>query len=283
MNKRFSIITVILVGLIGLTGCMENAALMKLNKDGSGTLTYRIYLSGEMMQMAQSMGGETEGAALDLSSLDPIESIKKGMGDKFGDAATLKGTKDIANKQGWKGVEAIYEFEDVNKLNLVDMGKEVDSDDSGGGMSNMGTPYRFEFVGGDVASLKIIPITTDEDAAREAVEAATDEMPEDMAGMGMEGMEDLGMAMMKPMMAGMRITLLVAVDGEIVETNSKFRSEKRPNVVTLMDIRMDKLFEHPEAMGVMSAGDDGPDKLAKLNIPGVKIEDPQKEVTISFK
>ena len=288
MDKRFSIITLILLGGIGLTGCMENAALMKLSKDGSGTLTYRIFMSTEMMQMAQGMssgmGGDAEGGEVDLSSLNPIESIKKDMADKFGDAATLESTKDIENKQGWKGIEAIYSFEDVNKLNLANMGDEMDSGGgggaTGGSMANMGTPYRFEFVGGDVATLKIVPITTDEAAAEAAVEAAAEEMPEEIADMGMD---DLGLAMMKPMIAGMRITLLVAVDGDIVDTNSKFRSEKHANVVTVMDIRMDQLFDHPEAMSLMSAGDDGANKLAELNLPGVKIEDPKKEITISFK
>jgi hypothetical protein len=287
MNKRFSVLTVILLGVICLTGCMENAALMKLNKDGSGTLTYRIFMSDDMMQMVQGMSsgmsGDADGEGVDLSGLNPIESIKKEMESKFGDAATLESSKDITNKQGWKGIEGIYKFDDVNKLNLVDMGSEMDSDESSGGMSNMGTPYKFEFSGGDVATLKIVPITTDKEAAEAAVEAAAEDIPEEFGEMGMEGMDDLGLAMMKPMLGGMRITLLVSVDGTIVETNSKFRSEKHPNVVTLMDIRMDKLFDHPEAMGIMSAGDDGADKLAKLNLPGVKIEDPKKEITISFK
>ncbi len=280
MNKCFSSLGLTAATLLFLTGCMENAALLNLKKDGSGTLTYRIYISSGIMQMFHGIatGMGTDGG--NTGSVDPLESLKADMEDKFGDAATLVKTKEIANEQGWEGIEAIYSFDDVNKLNLAGMGDEIDSGDGGDqGMGKMGTPYRCSFTKGDTATLKIIPITTDPEAAKEAAE----DLPGVMADMGMEGMGDLGLAMMKPMMKGMRITLLLSVDGEIVETNSSFKSEKHPNVITLMDLRMDQLLEHPQAMEIMKAGADGADKLAALNLPGIKIENPQKEITVSFK
>jgi hypothetical protein len=97
-------------------------------------------------------------------------------------------------------------------------------------------------------------------------------------------MSQLPLEMMKPMVKGMRMSLVVSVNGEIVETNAKFRSEDHPNVITLMDMQMEKLLEQPNAAELIqhSGGADAA-ALAKLDIPGVQFETPGKEVLIRFK
>ena len=97
-------------------------------------------------------------------------------------------------------------------------------------------------------------------------------------------MSDMPMDMLKPMLSGMRMTLLIAVEGEIVETNARYQSQKQPNVVTVMDISMDRLLDHPEGAKLLQSGQASDTAaLAALDIPGIKMEEPGKEIVIRFK
>ena len=98
---------------------------------------------------------------------------------------------------------------------------------------------------------------------------------EDFAGM---------MQQMAPMFAGMRLTLMVMVDGDIKETNASYRSGKKANLLTVMDVPMDKMLANPQAMKIM-ANDKDPDQYKKidaLKIEGVKMGDADKTITIKF-
>ena len=52
LMKRWTLLVLGMIALTGLTGCMENAMLLKLDTDGSGTLTYRVFMSEDMLNMA---------------------------------------------------------------------------------------------------------------------------------------------------------------------------------------------------------------------------------------
>ncbi len=266
------------VGLLAVvfsSGCLENAMLLKVNKDGSGTMTYRAFISDDVLAMAAMGDPSGESAAI-----DPFEDIKKKLAEQFGEAAKLESSRSLKNKKGWEGFEAVYAFDDVNKVSLAD----IQAGDSGSGvpMEQVGTSYNFTFTPGDVATLKMAPVTMGMDEA-EADEAVEEMM--DGSGAKMGEMDEMQFGMMKQMLAGtgMRVSFLVFVNGEVVETNSRFQSAKRPNVIALMDISMDKLFEDPQASKLLLAGEDGLDKLADLQIKGVQLESPNREIFISFK
>ena len=94
--------------------------------------------------------------------------------------------------------------------------------------------------------------------------------------------DEMAMTMMGSMLKGARQNIVVEVEGEIAETNAKFREGKRQ--VVLMDVPMDKLTANPAAMKLMmSKSPDQQEKLSKLAIEGLKVEDPAKTVTIQFR
>jgi len=100
----------------------------------------------------------------------------------------------------------------------------------------------------------------------------------------MEDMQAGMMQMMAPMLKGMRLAMIVQVEGNITETNAKYKSPKNPNVVILMDVPMDKLLTNPEAMKLMSSKKPEDEaRISKLNIPGVRLEDDGTIVIIKFK
>jgi hypothetical protein len=291
MTQRTAILFSVVLAVSTLTGCMESATLIRVGKDGSGTITHRMYMSTDMMDMMQGMAsgmvGATGETGADMPEIDPLADMKASLKDQFGVAATLEGTKDVVNAAGWKGVEATYKFANVNDL---DMTASAKAEDDGMGMEPNGPTYKFEFTPGDTATLKLVPLGQDGAAADEVPAAQTtadagdaeSAVPE-MEMEGMDAMGNMGMQMMAPMLKGMRMSLLVAVDGKVVESNASFPHPSHANVVTLADIDFDKLLAHPEGMKALQAGPDAnPADLAKLGIDGVKVEDPAKEIVIRF-
>lgn len=91
-------------------------------------------------------------------------------------------------------------------------------------------------------------------------------------------------AMLQPALTGMRMSIFLKVNGELLETNSRFTSEKNPNVITVMDMPVDRMFSNAEAMKVLASQDPGAvHKLQDLDIPGVKLEAQDKIITLRFR
>lgn len=269
---------------LALAGCMENTALVKVNKDGSGMLVVQEFLSPQITQMMEGVGnamgealggiaGETaEGEApkpAPKPAADPLSLFKDSIEKKLamlGEGAKLVSSQAKTNAAGWKGYTATYSFKDINAVSVALSDDEKKDSDNG---MPVDTGVKFQFTPGDVAELNIIPVKK----AAEAAPAEPEAPAEDPAMM---------MQMMGPMLKGMRMALFVQVDGEIVETNA--RHVKKPNIVTVMDMPMDKLLANPEAAKLM--GKKGPEvtaKLIELQIPGVLLEDEGKTIGIKFK
>lgn len=269
---------------LALAGCVESTALVKVNKDGSGLLVVQEFLSPQITQMMEGMGqamgealggmaGETaEGEApkpAPKPAADPLALFKDSIEKKLatlGEGAKLVSSQAKTNAAGWKGYTATYSFKDINAVSVAlgDNSKE----ESGDGMP-VDTGVKFQFKPGDVAELSILPVKNEAPAEKAEPEAPA----EDPAMM---------MQMMGPMLKGMRMALFVQVDGEIVETNARY--VKKPNIVTVMDMPMDKVLANPEAAKLM--GKKGPEvtaKLIELQIPGVLLEDEGKTIGIKFK
>ncbi len=282
--KRWTLLVLGMMALTGLTGCMENAMLLKLDTDGSGTLTYRVFMSDDMLNMAQSMtSGMMQGMGMEeedaKAAMDPFAEIKASLDGQFGPQAKLESTREMTNKQGWKGVEAMYAFDNVNELQLQNV-EPVQAEGPTMQMDEMGSAYTFEFTPGDVATLKMVPITSESSDETAAMDPAVTEAMGGMNGM----MEGMGMQMMAPMMKGMRMSFLVFLNGEVVETNAKFQSKKHPNVITLMDLQFDKILADPNGGELMKASANMDSaKLAAMDVDGLRVEAPDKVIEVKFK
>lgn len=257
---------------------MENAILVKVNKDGTGTMTYRIFMSEELTGMMQNIGGamgQAGNSSAKVPNVDFFADIKASLEDQFSETATLRSSRQITNKKGWKGMEAIYSFTDIGQLKLGEKESQ--------GMRNMGPQYAFSFTPGDTAVLTLSPIRTPEPAAKkeakgtEDVESPTESGVEDLMGI-------MSSTMMSPMLKGMRVSILLMVNGEVVESNASYPSKKYPNVFTLADIAFDKVRNDPAGAKLLNSGREmDPRKLSTLGIDGVRLEDPTRAISISFK
>ncbi len=309
MKNGLSGMLVAVLSLLTLSGCIESDTLVQVNKDGSGGIMVRTYLSeeaiamtGGMDDMAAAMADEWGEAGADVPGLSELPVFLQGMvlgqAEQYGDSVRLAQVRKATNDQGWNGFMARFEFDDINQVRLSS-GMTPGDDDADGE-----TVYRFAFTRGDTAELQLIPSrqspSFEMGAGTDMAEMAEMDMEDfefegefdfeemdfgemDLSEM-MGGMDDAMGAMFGSMFKGMRVSLYVEVAGNIVQTDARHQSEARPNRVTLMAMNMDELMSHPDALSQLMKSD--PDAVYNLQAegaPGVKMEDPGKTITIRFR
>lgn len=275
------------VAVLACSGCIESTSVLSLNKDGSGAITVTEFYSPQITGMMEGMGSMTknmaEGAGAESADSAEFDMFKESINqklEKMGPGVKLVKDERKTNGEGWKGYEATFSFDDINKINLAieDQAKAGPGQDESDASSDA---YTFKFTPGSPAKLEIIPAPVPE--LTEETTAEMDDQTEQMAAAG----QQMGASMMQamaPMMKGMRLAFIVEVNGDIQETNAKYRSNDKPNRIVVMDVPMDKVLENSEAMSLLSAGDDsGKHKLAKMDIEGVSMEEPGKTLSVSFK
>ena len=266
--KKSLIALCCLIPAFFLTGCMEEGMLINVNPDGSGTITMRKYLNGDAMGgMMGGLGGEDAKPPSADEQSKQVETEIDALANGFGPVTKQSG-KAGKNKQGWPGYEAVYAFNDLNKINLA-------PPEGGEGPSSSGTPeYAFKFTPGSPAKLEVIA-TVDADADKEAA----DKTEEDMK---MEIQQQKGqMAMMSAMLAGMRQTVMVKVNGTVVDSNADIVSPKSNSLFILADIEPAKMIANP-AFEKMMIESKGAMPHQTINTPGMRFQNPREPVVVTF-
>ncbi len=275
---RMIVRSMALLAAASLTGCIESETRIVVKKDGSGTILQEQYFSPQLTGMMEgvagmgaAMGGQTNAPA---KPSDPLamfsDQIEKSM-KEFGEGVTLKTKEAKTNAKGWKGYKLTFAYTDVRKLKI----STKEGADAGGGPGEEAAKpkptSKIEFTPGPKAVLKLIPPPKEPKAAAPA-DATPPGQPD----------ADAMAGMMAPMMAGMRLMMVIEVDGKITKTNA---SKVEGNKVTMADVQMDKIASNPEAMKLMMKAKDDPEsekKLAAMKLEGVHVEDPEKTVEIEF-
>lgn len=286
--------------LLVLSGCMESATVLQVNKDGSGTLVVREFLSQDALSMMVGMETMADAMVAELADADvpglsglprSLQGMVLARAEAFGKGVRLTEVREAANDQGWKGYMARFDFEDVNTVHVA---SAMAPDDD---PSAAESAYRFSFTPGDTAELRLIPHQAEAapQASGEIHEMGQFDLegfePDDDLGVGdldlgdmMQGMDESMSAMFGEMFRGMRMSLYVDVNGEIVDTDARYRSAARPNRVALVDVHFDELMSHPDALSHMMKND--PESMYKLQdkgVPGLLMEDPGQPLTIRFR
>lgn len=273
MNKTI-LASVMGAGMILLSGCLESTTVIRVKKDGSGEILVREFMSTEVTSMMQSAQGMMDqGATAGEKDTTKLPLLMQGMLDEkieqFGSGVKLAEVKEATNARGWKGYQARMTFADANTLRISGASEGKD------GPKGPELSYRFEFEPGSTATLRLIP---EGDAAATAASMEMDlpEMEEEMTPMMM--------AMMAPMLEGMKVGVFLQVEGSIVDTDANHRDPARNNIVTLMDIDFAQIGDNPEILKLMTKRDPAAlEKLRDQEIPGFRVQDEKRSVTIRFK
>jgi hypothetical protein len=241
-----------------------------------------------------ALGAETEGTPeeepKEKTLVDLFRSQAQSKASSYGPGVTHVSTVTRKNDLEWEGHESRYRFDDVSQLRIA-VGNPDLPDDSPNEGSDSSPYYTFRFTPGETATLEIVPVMPKERKKPEAPVTTVDD--DDDAGtavleMPAEAVNDMGEAMMAQMMGsmfkGMRMVFAVSVQGEVLDTNAAYPSDKRPGLITVIDLPMDRLIGNTKAMEAVSGED--PRALAKLqqlDIDGLKLEEEGKTIRIRFR
>ncbi len=253
------------VASLGLASCLEVKSVVTVNKDGTATIEETALLGAQLAAMMKQGGGaggpgeQLKGMVLDKAQAEERAKL-------LGDGVTVKSHEEVTNPDGKTGAKVTYAVADIRKLKY----KPFEPDSKGESKSE---PITFALEG---SSLSIT--NPDADKKKGDGTAKPKKSAEEIA--QMKGQ----IAMMKPMFAGMRMTIEVKGAGGIGSTDA---SHQKDGTITYMDMQIDKLLDKPEVFGeIMESADSNlsmAEAAAKFkDIDGLKIEG-KKVVKVELK
>lgn len=267
-------------GLLALltSSCLEHSATIRLNKDGSGTITEETVFSAEASAMMAQMPPGGEGPKFD----DPKKAAASAA--KMGEGVTVEKVEKI-DKGGRVGGRVVYKFKDINKVKFTygeamsNAGKDMgppgapgDAPDAAGDKPE-NKPMTFKYADGVLTM-----VNPDAKAAGEAKKPAADGDAPDAA----EEPDPQSLAMMQGVFKDMKMSLKVEIVDGIAETDA---TNVEGNTVTLMDMAFGKLLANPEHLKKLnSLQDASPAEAAAAfkGVEGFKIET-KDTVTVKVK
>ena len=231
------------------TGCLRISYTLNIKPDGSGTIAKTIAVS---KQNAAMLGGV---ALLPTEAKLREEAAAMGPGVQFVSATPY-------NAAGFEGLTAVYGFTDVTKL-AVNMEQAITGSVNLPGTEPGDKPdpeaeVKLTFTregGGSVLVMRMPDVPDpDEDTKKQAEQAA--------AAPGLE-------AMMKQMLAGLRMEVAVNVEGKITKTNAPYVEGSK---VVLLRMDGDELIKSGAGAATLAQITQGVDPKSMLSkIPGLKI------------
>jgi hypothetical protein len=268
--KSLRLLLVAAFSAVCLSGCLQIEKIVKLKRDGSGTVEETLLMSKETVAKLKESAanlkpvGGKKGASLDVGLLNEKklreEAETMGAGVKFVSAKKIDTDK-------LEGFTAVFSFTDITKLKL-DQNPAGALSSVGGAKGGPGQsknePLLFHFTKGSPAELQIT-----------MPQSKTPPQPQS------EEAQAMAMQIMQQIFKDMKIKIALEFQGSITETNAAYRDGSR---VTLMDIDFNKLLSNPEKLTELVKGNpqslqDSKALLKKLD--GVKIES-APEVTVKF-
>lgn len=254
MKRIFSLITLAAVAL-GLTSCFEAKSVVTVNKDGSAIIEETTLLGAQLKAMLAGAGAnDPSNPAAGLKEMVPDKAKAEERAKDLGEGVTVKSHEEVTLPDGRGGVKITYAVADINKLKyspLSSKGPEAGAEPQ--------RPMTFSYAGGTLT------VTSPDDKPKNPNAPKKPEIPkEQMAAQ---------VAMMKPMVAGMRMTVELKAANGIANSDA---THVNGDTITFMDVEFDKLLEKPEVFGeIMEAGDNLTQAEAAekfKNVPGIKME-----------
>jgi hypothetical protein len=243
-------------------------SVVTVNKDGTATIEETALVGAQLKAMMGSLGAQPgpEGQpnpAAGLKDMVPDKAKAEARAKELGEGVTLKSHEEINTPDGKGGVKATYAVADIRKLQYTPFNaKSKDGEKS--------KPMTFTLSGD---TLTVVQPPDDETPK---TEPAKPQVPKEQM--------QAQLAMMKPMFAGMRMSMQVKGGSGIASSDA---AHLEGDTVTLMDIQIDKLMDKPEIFGeFMEAADKNMTQAEAAQIlkgiEGIKVED-KKSVTIKLK
>ncbi len=273
MIKRLFILIASALCLLA-TSCIEHNVVIKLNKDGSGTITeetvFGAQASAMLGQMAAMGGEEAEDPLADMAD----EAKAKEKAAEMGEGVSVEKVEAV-DEDGKKGARVTYAFKDINQVkftfgeSMTEMGEDMSPDGAVEEAAEENKPIEFVYKD-NVLSFK------NPDADKKAEKAEGEEAA------AMEDIDEAQLAMMKGMFADMRMSMVLEFPGGIEKTNA---SHVDGNKVTMMEFEMAALIDNMDKFKEFVAAEpETPAEIQALigDVEGIKVET-NEEIEITLK
>ena len=249
----------VIVPLVLLTSvaCFQGQRTFKINADGSGTIVDVAKPSAQALAMMKGLEGMDSTPAADKKAKQTA---------KFSEAAKNmgEGVTFVSVVSSPDGTQTMtYAFKDITKVRTSGMPTPDEN------TTSKGEPTTFRFAKNAAGNAVLTVVSPDEGKPGSGAGASAKKAPEDL---------QREVAMMKGMLAGLKIKSTVEVNGTLVKTSSPHATG---SVVTLMEMDFDALDEAALVKLAGTAGGGPPSAAMAKGIKGIKVSD--REVTIEFK
>jgi len=256
-----------------LAGCLETTTLVRVDKNGGGTIEERVVISDSFMQILNSMSENAQTETQEAQTLDEEELEARAA--RMGEGVSLQSTEKLTTEKG-KGFMAVFQFQDINKVRInQNPGENVPTTAQALGGQEVEQEYiQFRFTKGSPNTLVILaPKLQPKEKTEAEGEKKASEQEEDSTVM---------MDMLRQIYQDMRIGMAVEVQGTIVDSNAAYREGSR---ITLMEVNFGTLLQDEETFKRLVTAD--PQSLEETkalikNSPGMKV-DLQEEIRVRFK
>src|SRR5512138_2678996 len=200
---------ILCIGMLLLSGCFQVETVIRVNRDGSGTVSESMMMSKKMLSQMNAMmeAFPQEGGAkpqpFDLYEPDKLKARAKEMGDGV---TYLSGKK--TDSADYSGYTATYAFLDINGLRLNQQGEASTSAPGSGNAPSL--PVIFHFNKGNPSTLVIEqPMEKASEKSSGETSKGTDQnKPADAPGSDNESKELI------EMFIGMKMVLALEINGE---------------------------------------------------------------------
>lgn len=256
------------VATLGLSACFEMKSLVTVNKDGTATIEETALVGAQLKAMMGSLGSQPgpdgqPNPAAGLKDMVPDKAKAEERAKELGEGVTLKSHEEVTTPDGKSGVKVTYAVADIRKVKYAPFNAKDQS-------SGKEQPMTFTLAG-DTLTLVSPP-----DPEKAKTEVPKPQIPKEQL--------QAQMAMMKPMFAGMRMTMLVKGGSGIASSDATYLEG---DTVTMMDMQIDKLMDKPELFTqFMEASEKNLTQAQAAEmfkgVDGIKFES-KKAVTIKLK
>lgn len=239
-----------------LAGCIQGERLVKLNSDGSGTIEDTVVWGEKAKSLRSAMEAMDQTPAAEKAT--KRKEKLNALAGRMGAGVTLVSADVVGSGTGEK---TVYAFKDISKLKMSCF--PSDSSDDPSKAESDALTFRLARQGGK-SLLTVVEAPRSDKKAGPAKKPTKEEQAQ-------------ATAMMKNMMAGLKVACRVQVNGNVLKTNGPAQAG---STVTLVDIDFDQIASDEAALAKLATMEGEPDPKALAGIKGMKV--PTGDVTIEF-
>jgi hypothetical protein len=273
---RFQAVLILLASVV-LSGCLNSTTVINVTADGSGTIEQTFLMNKQAMaQLQQMTAAAGQGGGKKLTLFD--EQAMRNAAPQLGEGVTFVSATPL-NTADSEGTRALYEFHDITKLRM-----DQKPSTPRAGVGTMGMPggnapenilFRFGKAPGGNPRVTVVFPEAKVDEARRAAQAQQGQA----AAKPGDPMQAAALAMLKPMLNGMKISIVLQPAGRIVKTNSPFVHEQQ---VTLLELDLGQLLADDTMLQKLQGAGSLEDIKGMLKgVKGAKVN-PDREVSVEF-